>query len=146
MPSTNDIDPIGEVERYAAERACARLVVAYGYLNDARDFDALIDLFTEDATLYRPSAPERAIVGRAAILAAFQARAADLSTFHVCSDILVDIEDAASAAGRSRILMLSSARGAAVTAPSAGTFRDRFRLTADGWKFSERCGALWIRP
>lgn len=146
MPVTNDIDPIGEAERYAAERACTRLVVAYGYLNDARDFDALADMFTEDATLYRPSAPERAIVGRAAVLAAFQARPADLSTFHLCSDILIDVEDGASAAGRSRILMLSSSRGAAASAPLPGTFRDRFRLTAEGWKFSERRGALWIQP
>lgn len=128
--------------------ACARLIAAYGYLNDERAFGALADLFTEDATLYRPAAPDRAVVGRAAILAAFQARSADLATFHVCTDMLIDVEDASHARGRSRILLLTSQRGAApaTAAPMPGTFVDRFRLTAEGWKFSERRGALWIQP
>ncbi len=122
------------------ERACARLVVAYGYLNDARDFDALAELFAADATLYRPAAPANAIVGRDAIRAAFQSRPAGQASFHVCTDILIDVEDAEHAAGRSRILLL---RGAGA-APLPGTFHDRFRLTGDGWKFIERRGALWL--
>ncbi|MES2261793.1 MAG: nuclear transport factor 2 family protein [Pseudomonadota bacterium] len=143
-----EIKPAGDAERDQAERACARLVVAYGYLNDGRNFDALAELFTEDAVLYRPAAPERAVVGRAAILAAFQARPAELATFHVCSDILIDVESEEYATGRSRILLLSTARGdETVKVPALpGTFCDRFRRTADGWKFSERRGALWFNP
>jgi ketosteroid isomerase-like protein len=145
--STNS-DPLGTAERDLIERACARLVAAYGYLNDERDFDALADLFTEDAVLYRPAAPSTPIVGRDAIGAAFAARPASRATFHVCTDILIDVEDGDHAVGRSRILLLSGPQPAegGVAAPLPGTFRDRFRLTAHGWKFCERRGALWLPP
>jgi len=132
------------------EQACTRLIAQYAYLNDERRFDELAALFTDDAVLYRPSAPDQAIVGRAAILAAFRKRPAQTMTFHVCSDILIDVVDDATALGRSRILLLSAPRGEpGGPAPVAGTpvpgvFRDRFVRTDDGWKFAERRGAFWI--
>jgi len=46
------------------EQQCRRLIHRYAYLNDERDFDALIDLFTDDAILYRPSAPTTPLPGR----------------------------------------------------------------------------------
>ncbi|MET0981215.1 MAG: nuclear transport factor 2 family protein [Telluria sp.] len=134
-----------------ARQACADLIAQYAYLNDERRFDELVDLFTDDALLYRPSAPEQAIAGRAAILEAFRKRPVDTMTFHVTSDVLIEVESAESARGRSRILLLSgtrpenaSGRPADVTAPVPGVFRDRFRLTQHGWKFSERRGMFWI--
>lgn len=133
------------------QHACTRLISQYAYLNDERRFDELSQLFTEDAVLYRPSAPEQAIRGRAAILQAFQKRPANAMTFHVCSDVLIDVEDETRAAGRSRILLLSATRSgdgqlAAVESkmPVPGVFHDVFRLTAQGWQFAERRGAFWI--
>jgi hypothetical protein len=132
-------------------QACTDLIVRYAYLNDERRFDELAALFTDDARLYRPSAPERAIEGRAAILAAFRKRPADIVTFHVTSDVLVEVRDALSAQARSRILLLSATRPqeagalpADLKAPLPGVFRDSFALTAEGWKFSERRGRFWI--
>ncbi|HEX7987579.1 MAG TPA: nuclear transport factor 2 family protein [Duganella sp.] len=122
------------------EQACARLVALYGYLNDARDSDAMAALFTVDAILYRPAAPALAIVGREAIRASFAARPAGTATFHVCTDVVIDVEDAEHAVGRSRILLLKEGGGA----PLPGTFQDRFRLTGEGWRFSQRRGALWL--
>jgi hypothetical protein len=121
------------------EQACARLVALYGYLNDARDVDALAALFTVDAILYRPAAPAQAVVGRDAIRASFAGRPPG-ATFHLCTDVVIDVEDAEHATGRSRILLLKEG----ATAPLPGIFQDRFRLTGEGWKFSERRGALWL--
>lgn len=133
-------------------RTCEQLIYRYAYLNDERDFDALIQLFTEDAVLYRPSAPDTPLQGHAAILASFRSRAPDIRTFHSCSDVMVSVEHAQLAHARSRILLLSASRSApsatAIAAPDKppmpGTFRDQFQLTAGGWKFSQRRGSFWI--
>ncbi len=129
-------------DRMLIEHACARLVAAYGYFNDERNFDALADLFADDAMLYRPAAPDQPIGGREAILGSFASRPASRITFHVCTDVLIDVDDATHATGRSRILLLSG--GAA--APVPGMFRDRFILTDTGWKFAERRGTLSLQP
>lgn len=142
-------------ELAAIERACAALIVRYAYLNDERRFDELAGLFTEDALLYRPSAPSQPIEGRAAILAALGKRPPETVTFHVTSDIQVEVESATSARCRSRILMMSATRApdsgadragtpTEVRAPVPGVFVDRLRLTADGWRFASRRGALWL--
>lgn len=140
---------MNDTERLSIERACMRLITQYAYLNDERNYDALVQLFAEDAVLCRPSAPDQEIVGRAAILEAFKKRPADTATFHVCSDMLIDVVDARTAHARSRILMLSTTLrdgvpGEAKT-PVPGTFRDRLQLTEEGWKFAERRGSFWVR-
>lgn len=138
-------------EDYLVKQACADLVARYAYLNDERRFEELAALFTEDAVLCRPSAPDQPIGGRAAILAAFRKRPPDALTFHVCSDILVEVQDARTAHARSRILLLSATRpadgllaGVAAGVPVPGVFRDRFALTDAGWRFAERRGMFWI--
>jgi hypothetical protein len=142
---TIDASALGDQQRFLIERACARLVAAYGYYNDERNFAALAGLFTEDAALYRPAAPDQAIRGRAAILASFAARPASRVTFHVCTDVLIDVDDAGHACGRSRILLLNRAEaGSEQGAPVPGGFQDRFCLTDGGWRFSERRGSLWL--
>ena len=140
-------------DELSIERACTRLVSQYAYLNDERRFEELAELFTEDAVLYRPSAPDQAIQGRRAILEAFRKRPADAMTFHVCTDILIDVQDGHAVQGRSRILLLSTVRQQDGTAspaegkvPVPGVFRDSFRLTEKGWKFAERRGSFWIAP
>ena len=132
-------------------QACADLITRYAWLNDERRFDELAGLFTEDACLYRPSAPDKAIVGRGAILAAFRQRPIETATFHVTSDVLVEVESAEAARASSRILLLSATRAQEAQAlpvdarpPVPGVFRDRFRLTQEGWRFSERRGSFWI--
>lgn len=138
-------------DQAAIERACARLISEYAYLNDQRRYEELAALFTPDAQLFRPSAPDQAIVGIDAILAAFRKRPADVMTFHVCTDIIVTVDDASSAHGQSRILLLSAKRPgqeglkpAAADTPVPGVFHDKFRLTESGWKFAERRGSFWI--
>jgi hypothetical protein len=137
-------------DRISIERECARLISQYAYLNDERNFELLANLFTEDAVLYRPATPQQAVLGRAAILEAFKKRPAEVATFHVCSDVIVDVESESAASARSRILLMSGARTEGSMVPTdikpavPGTFRDRFQLTEDGWKFKERRGGFWI--
>lgn len=134
------------------EQQCRRLIHHYAYLNDERNFDALIDLFTDDAILFRPSAPTVPLQGRDAILASFRSRPAEVRTFHLCSDVIVAVDDREHARARSRIVLLSGPRSeagaisvdAVSKPPAPGTFEDRLRLTAQGWKFVERRGAFWI--
>jgi hypothetical protein len=144
---------MNDIERLLIADACRDLICRYAYLNDEREFDALADLFTSEAVFCRPSAPETPIIGRDAILKSFKARPADVATFHVCSDFLIDVRDAEHASARSRILLLSGVRPAAgvipdppsVKPPLPGTFRDEMVLTAHGWKFQKRVGSLWVR-
>lgn len=143
-----------DIERLLIVDACRQLIHRYAFLNDARDYTALVELFTVDAELRRPSAPEQPIVGRDAILAAFQGRPATAATFHLCTDVLVDVLSPTTARARSRILLLSGSRPEGGGVPDAasmkpvlpGTFSDELVLGADGWKFSKRSGALWMQP
>jgi hypothetical protein len=139
------------IEQLAIRQACADLIVRYAYLNDERRFEELAALFTENALLYRPSAPDQGIAGRPAILDAFRKRPADTMTFHMTSDVLVEVLDGAHARVRSRILLLSGTRpadGGALAlepkAPVPGVFDDSLVLTDAGWQFSERRGRFWI--
>jgi ketosteroid isomerase-like protein len=134
----------------AIKSDCADLIVRYAYLNDERRFDELAALFTEDAVLFRPSAPEQPVAGRQAILAALCKRPPETATFHVTSDVQVEVDSATTARCRSRILMMSGTRspeGGAPTdvrAPVPGVFVDVLRLTVDGWRFVSRRGSLWL--
>lgn len=139
------------LEKMNIERECARLISRYAYLNDARAFDELASLFSDDGVLYRPASPDKPVSGREAILAAFKTRPVDAMTFHLCTDVMIDVEDDSNAVGRSRVLLLAATRASQAGAlptevrpPVPGTFTDRFVLTESGWKFSERRGSLWI--
>lgn len=145
-------EAMNDIERLLIADACRALIYRYAYLNDERYFAGLADLFTEDAVFCRPSAPDEAIVGRAAILKSFNARPAGTATFHVCSDVLIDVDSPQRAQARSRILLLSGPRGVDGSHPEPstlkpllpGTFRDELTLTAGGWRFSRRMGSLWV--
>ena len=140
-----------QIDETFIRQACTDLIMRYAYLNDERRYDELATLFTEDAVLYRPSAPAQGIAGPCAILESFNRRSLETVTFHVTSDVLVEVQGAEQARARSRILLLSGTRPqdgrglpADVRAPLPGVFRDSFQLTDQGWKFSERRGMFWI--
>jgi hypothetical protein len=133
------MDASGESHRTsirAIEQDCARLIAHYANLNDAARWHELADLYAENGRMARPSAPDLWIVGRASILAAFQARPARV-TRHICSNIVIQVIGARDAEGESAMLLFSDAG-----APRVGSFHDRFVRTDDGWRFSERRGSL----
>lgn len=124
-------------ERRAIEWDCTRLVHLYAQLNDAARWAEAAALYAIDGTMTRPTAPDQPVVGRAAILAAFEGRPPRV-TRHICSNVVIDVESDDSARGTSAMLLFS----AADAPPLVGGFEDRFVLTDDGWRFAERRGTL----
>ena len=123
-------------ERCAIEADCARLIALYANLNDEARWDEVAALYTEGGLMTRPTAPDAPIVGRSAILAAFQSRP-PRKTRHVCSNVVIDVDSPTSARGTSAMILFTETGN-----PLAGSFHDRFELTPDGWRFSERRGSL----
>ena len=126
-------------ERRAIEHDCARLVALYANLNDEARWDEVAALYASDGVMFRPTAPDAPVAGRAAILAAFKARP-PRTTRHVCSNVVIDVESATSARGTSAMLLFTGEG-----APLVGSFHDRFCLTDDGWRFAERRGSLTFK-
>lgn len=124
-------------ERRAIEWDCTRLINLYVNLNDQARWEEVAALYAEDGLMTRPTAPDAPIVGREALLASFLARPARISQ-HVCANIVIEVESATAASGYSVILLFTSKEGP----PLIGYYRDRFALTAEGWRFSERRGGL----
>ena len=124
-------------ERRAIEWECTRLINLYANLNDEARWAEAAALYAEDGLMTRPTAPDAPIVGRAALLAAFIGRPARTSQ-HIVGNIIVDVESEDAASAKSVILLFTSKEGP----PLIGTYRDRFVRTHEGWRFSERRGAL----
>lgn len=124
-------------ERWAIESECTRLINLYALLNDEARWEEVTALYAPDGVMIRPTAPDAPIVGRDAIITAFESRP-PRTTRHVCSNIVIDVEDANSARGRSAMLLFTSSD----KPPLIGGFEDRFVLTEEGWRFSERRGYL----
>lgn len=141
-----------EAERRAIEADCERLIKRYVNLNDAQDWPAVAALYTVDARMGRPSQPGTFVEGRAAILAAFQARPPRAQR-HQVSNIVVDVESADEAGAFSVIVLYQgdpAPDGAlpamSASAPLVGWYRDRLVRTTEGWRFAERIGGLDFRP
>ena len=137
--------------RQAIEQECTRLINDYANLNDQARWEDVAALYAEDGLMTRPSAPDQPIIGREAILAAFQSRPPRISK-HVCANIVVTVESETEASAYSVILLFSGKAaddgGLPIrddAPPLVGDFRDRFTLTDDGWRFSERRGGLSFR-
>ena len=139
-------------ERRAIEQDCERLIRRYVNLNDAQDWQAVANLYTEDARLARPSKPGEFIDGRAAILASFLARPARVQR-HVIANTVVEVESPDAARAFSVIVLymgdVPADGGLPVMdakSPLVGTFTDRLVRAREGWRFAERIGGLDFRP
>lgn len=139
-------------ERRAIEADCERLIKRYVNLNDAQDWPAVAALYTEDARMGRPSQPGTFVEGRAAILAAFEARPPRAQR-HQVSNIVVDIESADAASAFSVIVLYQGdpapdgeLPALSANSPLIGWYRDKLVRMPAGWRFAERVGGLDFRP
>ncbi len=126
-----------DLERLVAERACERLILDYGALNDAAHWDAVVALYAPHGRMSRPTAPDDFVEGQDAILRAFQSRP-PRTTRHICANLRVSVNTPTQAVATSQILLFTSAG----TVPLVGTYVDAFEKTASGWRFTERRGSL----
>ncbi len=137
-------------ERIAIEAECTRVINHYVNLSDAGRWQELCDLFTEDALFARPSAPDKPIQGRAAILNAFTSRPARASR-HVCSNIVIDVVDAQTATAFSVVTLFlgkdAPDGGLPIMDPTplVGSFEDRLVRQGEAWRFAERRGGLFFQ-
>jgi uncharacterized protein (TIGR02246 family) len=129
----------------AIERACERLVLDFVHHSDTQNPEALAELFTDDATVVRPTGDS--LEGRAAILASYRARPAGRITRHICANIRITVESADRARGLTYALVYSGNAEAPAYAhfgieaeprQLVGEFEDEFVRTSEGWRFSSR--------
>lgn len=132
------MDPI---DLLLIERACERLCVDYARRADERS-DAYADLFTRDGHVLLLDVECR---GRDELLAFIRRRRAEgLLTRHMCSNIEIDVVSPTEAIGTvdSAYYVGRPFEGIAdkrILAPSSiGTYTDRYRLTAAGWRIADR--------
>jgi len=134
--------------RMLHEHDCARIIRHSFNLTDARAFDRLLALFTDDAVVIRPSKPDAPLVGKAAIAADYAARPPDRLTFHLCTNIVVDLLSDVRAEAYCHVLLYSAHAGAAATLPVAaptqyaGEYRDTLVRSDAGWRFRARNGRM----
>jgi ketosteroid isomerase-like protein len=129
------------LQRLEHEAACARLCVDFANYLDARRYQPVLELFTEDAILDRMGV---VLKGRAEIKRFLDNRPTDATTRHVCTNIQVQLESEHAATGHCYILFFQGERvgddGVAVAskAPSVVEYHDTFSRTTSGWKIQSR--------
>jgi ketosteroid isomerase-like protein len=137
------------IERAAIAWECERLIHLYGMLNDAGDFQAMAEMFTDDGVFARPSQGDVLIRGKAAILAAYTSRPPRF-TRHMITSVVVTVEDEHNARGHSYLSLHTGQSSEGFPRPAEpvyliGDFKDRFVHRDGAWKFSERLGSLALK-
>jgi ketosteroid isomerase-like protein len=140
-----------EPRAWVERAAITELITRYAVLNDSADCEAVAALYTEDARMSRPVAPDQFISGRAAILAAFTARPRRASR-HVVANVLVTLDGEDRARAVSQILLYTGTAAEdgglphlSGSSPLIGTWQDTLVKTPEGWRFTERRGSLDFR-
>jgi ketosteroid isomerase-like protein len=137
------------IERAAIGWECERLIHHYAMLNDAGDFQAMAEMFTEDGVFARPTQSDVPIRGKAAILAAYASRPPRF-TRHLITSVVVTVEDGDNARAHSYLTLYTGQAGEGLPRSAEpvyliGDFKDRFVREDGGWKFSERLGSLALK-
>jgi hypothetical protein len=136
---------VDELARLLAERACERLIVRYCQLVDFGNATQIADLFCEDGEWH---GVDLDLQGRDQIRAWFSERQqlTRRVSRHLCTNVAVDVLSGDEA--RSLCYMVNYRHDSRDGDPQlpvtlevpkfVGELHDRFRLTADGWRFQSR--------
>lgn len=140
------------LERIDIERTCARLSTAFAVRVDHGDCKGVAELFAPDGRFARA---DMALEGPEEIRAFLERRPATRVTRHVCTNVLITVEDASRATGLTYFMLFDGDRDAAgkggqSAAPldmeplemelprTVGEYHDIFLKTPDGWRIAQR--------
>lgn len=129
------------------QRACESLVLRFAQIVDSGRFDELAQVFAADALFYRPAEPDRALSVQAVIESYRRLLSPNVSA-HLVTNVIVTPESHCSATGSSMVCFFGASRdapnetgrGRKTLMQGIGRFSDRFALTSEGWRFTERRG------
>jgi hypothetical protein len=132
--------------------ACRALIIEFAARVDTRQTGDLRELFVDEATFTRPSAPGVVIQGVDAIIASFATRPPTVITQHMNMNIRVKLTGPDSAESESVVLLFIGStndtdvpgKGRPAGQPLLGTWSDRFVRTAAGWRFTQRRGLVTL--
>lgn len=136
-----------ETERLIVEQACIALSHRFARYVDERRFADFAGLFAPDGVFDRRG---EALAGRAAIVASMAGRPETLLVRHHVTTVTVDVIDAETASGLCYFAFYQCTdwdgrqreKLALAGAAIVGEYRDRYRRTADGWRFAHRQAAM----
>lgn len=137
--------PMDDLERLLAERDCTRLIAEYCRRVDSGHAAAIPDLFCADGTW---EGVDLLLTGREEIRGWFVQREALTRRVsrHVCTNVLIDVVSPDEAHSVCYMINYRHDRrdgDTSVPVPAevpkfVGELHDRFRRTADGWRFASR--------
>ena len=136
-------------ERAIIQCECQHLLNRVTNLIDSRQWQALVDCYTEDGVLFRPSDAENGIVGREAILQSLQARPPS-TTCHLLANSEFDVVSTTRVIARSKVWLANGPAGAggAVEAKAPiliGGFVDTLVYAGNRWLIAERKGSIDLK-
>lgn len=126
------------LERLEIAAACERLVLDYAHFADQCEYDRWAGLFCEDGEFHHFG---KVHVGRADIRSATGPRPA--FPMHQMTNIRIDVIDRETATGTSYVTGYVRPREGSklvqtVTPWAVGGYRDKYRLTPEGWRIAVR--------
>jgi hypothetical protein len=132
--------------RLQDEADCTHLCIDFFNHIDARRYEQVLDLFTEDGALDRMGA---VCNGRGEIAGFLAGRPDDVQTRHLCTNIRVAFDGDDLASGFSYALFFQGqGEGVPVVSgpPSIVEYHDRYARTPQGWRIRERRIRMAMRP
>lgn len=118
-------------------------IQSFAQFNDLGEFQALSDLFTDDAEYARPSQPREIIQGKDRILASFLNRPIR-KTRHIVSNIMISCHSIDQVSAHSQIILFiaDSDHSDQFSQMMVGGFNDELILQKEQWYFKKRVGYL----
>ncbi|MFV5475245.1 nuclear transport factor 2 family protein [Acinetobacter baumannii] len=117
------------------------LIRYFAYLNDQKQYETLINLFSEDSTYARPSLPDVILSGKTEILDSFVNRI-QKHTQHVVANILIDQQTPDLVIAHSQIILYNGNDHQNIEMMVIGGFNDEIILDNQYWKFKKRRGFI----
>lgn len=134
--------PAATEDEFRAKRACEELITRYTHIADLGPGTEMVELFANDGTW---TSHEASYQGRDAINTFFSGRDGEPGkSRHVCTNIHITITGETTAEALSYFTIYHHPEEKPRIPDLAdqpvllGEYRDKFRLTGAGWKFSQR--------